>query len=292
VRASRFLAAATLTLLALAARDAGAWTCGAETNITVWPPPTVAAPLNVQPLVSIFDTTGMCIAPVCTTDAEHILLVRAPSRGRPSKPIQVELVRSWDFDTRLLRIIPAAPLEPNRRYEVRSRDPETAAPGSIGKLIGTFRTGTYVDKEAPRWTGPPRAVTHPLLPPPKRARERVVSLEPGPAQTQPYFEVFGPVAVDDHAATDDLGYLVWRASMNAELDYDEDPIGFFPHEPSRAASDRLFVVGPENECFSRGSPFWPNEPFKIGVRVVDLAGNASPPRETVVDFGPRKNPAK
>jgi hypothetical protein len=277
--------------------EAKAWTCGAEPPGFVLPPPTVAAPLNVRPVVRLKHWSWVKTCPSsqpCSADSMTMELWSAPRRGTPrvQVPADVTWARSDDVVTFVIR--PKAPLEPLRRYEVRGR-PDTTFPS---KLLGSFRTGNLFDKTAPEWRGLTRADFHPLLPPATPTRKGGAVVIPfGPQQTSPYVDVFGPSAVDDQAGGASLTYGLWTAKAGEKIDYSAVPAGFFRQDTSIAgtasgAMDRLFVAGAQNECFVRTLELPSAGKITIGVRAVDLAGNQSEASETTLDLGPPPAPTR
>ncbi|NUO50072.1 MAG: hypothetical protein HOV80_14550 [Polyangiaceae bacterium] len=273
-----------------AASEAKAWTCGAEPPGFVLPPPTVAAPLNVRPVVRLeYSRMQSCPPPlVCSADAATMELWSAPRRGKPREQVAADILSTRSDGVVTFVIQPKAPLEPLRRYEVRGR-PDTTFRST---LLGSFRTGNLFDRKAPEWRGTTRVDLHPLLPvaTPKRKSGPVV-IPFGPRQTTPYVEVFGPVAIDDQAAPGSLSYALWTAKPGEKIDYSAAPAGFFRQDTSIAgtasgAMDRLFVAGAQNECFVRSLELPTSGKITIGVRAVDLAGNQSEASETTLDLNP------
>ncbi len=277
--------------------EAKAWTCGAEPDGFVLPPPTVAAPLNVRPVVRLkyWPTVKTCPSTQpCSADAATMELWSAPRRGAPRVQIPADVTSARSDGVVTFVIRPKAPLEPLRRYEVRGR-PDTTFPS---KLLGTFRTGDLFDRKAPAWHGMTRADLHPLLPPAQPKRQGGVVVIPfGPQQTTPYVEVFGPVAVDDQAAPGSLTYGLWVAKAGEKIDYTVVPAGFFRQDSSVAGTasgtmDRLFVAGAQNECFVPTLELPQSGKVTVGVRAVDLAGNQSEGSETILDLGPPPAPVR
>jgi len=260
--------------------------------VTVSPPPTLAAPINVQPIVTVVvtDPHDGCLSPACDV-VEHAQIRSAPTRARASQVIEARVERLQTIQFTTLRIVPLAPLSPNRRYEIRGFSVWPLQEPERGRLLGTFRTGSYTDSAGPTWSGPARADAHSLAGPLRAARrgQGVISLPVGPEQIGPAFDVFGPTPVDDHTSPSSLRYAVWQAGDDGSIDYRRPPTAILAHEPKHDTEGRLFVAGAENECMRRAFPFPATGRYRVGIKVLDLAGNASSPGEVTIDFGGAPN---
>lgn len=144
-------------------------------------------------------------------------------------------------------------LEPDTSYELRD---------DADRVVGVFTTGSLADTAPPTWPGVTKAVTP--KPPAKSADEG------GPLEcSAPTLRLEGEMAAtDDLTARTDIRYALW---LGETLDYDQPPVTWTTVPDNwREATSFTLTYGLE----------LPKErPLKLGVRAIDLAGNASPPSE-------------
>jgi hypothetical protein len=278
-----FTVAATLASNALASQ------CFPEPGPFVLPLPTVAAPVNARPVVRLrlHDEDGSCPDAVCAEDVERIVLVEAPHRQRSPHEINVNITTATSGRTRTFYLAPSRKLSRETRYELRAVVSALDGQARPTTLLGSFRTGSLEDSKPPE-----AGVFDPIVVHPYRVPKGIIVLSNGPAQTESYAEVFGTPASDDQATGAALLYAVWSAPTGSEIDYARPPRGLFRPEPlfQQVTPRKLFDLGAESVCSvsSFDLPEWGG--LTVGIRPIDLAGNAGAVSELGIDLGPKPPP--
>ena len=121
----------------------------------------------------------------------------------------------------------------------------------------------------------------------------VLSLAEMFPQLAPYVAFRGPLPSDDGTRVSDLAFFVWSvpaAPRGAAIDYTRPPDAILsvPEVFRSSARTDAFLInwGSESSCDldTMATPR-PQGQRRVGVRVVDLAGNRSEPQERAIDFG-------
>ena len=248
--------------------------CGRGPDVGVLPTLAMLGPSNTHVWIRLpagWETRGICASRAdCPGGAFELSLRRAPVAGRPPLAIPVTTAHSRAGAFATEELVPAAPLEEGT-YEVWCVDRRNAA---RGRIVAVFRVGGEDDRTAPLWPG----VKSAWYVRPPASRGGVIML-PG--------ECGDPLVVLDVARAHDEGtrdegirYAVWKAAPGAAIDYRAPPLLFAAAELEGASGARIALGNTD----SGDSDFTGDggRPMKLGVRAVDLAGNASVPSEIVV----------
>lgn len=245
--------------------------CGLSPPVHTLPRRGVAAPLNAHVVVS---------RPSASSGYE-VTLTTAPARGAAERA-RIAVKRSVDANHAFehVELVPAAPLLPRTAYEVWGG----------GAIVGAFTTGDATDTSAPTWAGarggkayvPPKANA-------QRTTSRVIRLAEECGEPYVEIESIAPAA-DDQTPENDIRYALWAGDPKAALDYGKPPFGWCTIDVAAQRSSTLngrqpiFVLRYGNteglDDDLRELP--PMRPLLVGVRAIDLAGNASAPSELVV----------
>jgi hypothetical protein len=172
--------------------------------------------------------------------------VQATLKGPGAGP--VDLRRYGAGEERIIEMVPRAPLAGHARYEVLL--------GS--EVVGQFLTGDTMDQTPPTWDGLQSGQVAPGSDAGCGSGEMIVVLGLGKRD-------------DDATPAAYLRYAVWIGAPGKELDYGQPP-----RTVISAARDHL-ALGRESRC--NPSNFDLQGTFSVGVRVLDLAGNAGEPSE-------------
>lgn len=294
--------AAFVSLLACAAvvatsRDGHAWQCFPEPAGLMTPAFNVPAPRNTHVRVRLrhgpsrdTEPPAACEGPLCDAPGFGFALRPAghPDQTLPMVPTKVVAGEVAIFDLRPLTELPA-----RTRFEVYRTDRD----GRDVRLLSSFTTSDSVDRTRPVFPTMTRAVFHPFpLPRPPstsgRAPARKVITLDFLEQFAPYVGFEGPTPEDAETRRSDLAYFVWSAPAGpgaAPIDYNRPPDTIVSIPELFRAQERpeaLFFWGSQGICFldTMATPR-PKGLRRVGVRVVDLAGNRSEPQEREIDFG-------
>jgi hypothetical protein len=245
------VALAAGALAVSAPRPAHALSC-AGPRITMSPAADVAAPLNVRVVITIPLRTGLIQKP------QELSLVRVDLRERaePKKSVAVRRNDLGAGEQRQIELVPLAPLKPDVAYEVMLGRPDVS--GTPPVVAGAFRTGQEADEAAPVWNGVTRATIAP------RTRGHW-----GPSGPTASFHF--AAAGDESTPNEHLRFGVWLPDAAGRFDYNQPPATY-----TTAHGGDFFLSG--------GSPCgWATFKFpivtRLGVRVLDLAGNMGPASE-------------
>jgi hypothetical protein len=183
-------------------------------------------------------------------------------RKKGGEIVETEQRVVGEAELRTLEIWPKAPLEPRATYTL---DPK----GFAGKEKDHWRTHGEItttdapDTAPPAWSGAAVASYLPTGLP--------NNLGPGSCSVStPVVEIHAP-AKDDATATDDLVLGVWRVAAP-----DATPVAIVPLHDGKAYLGNTSYCSEDDFHVSKTKD-------KLVLRVIDLAGNASDPREVTVD---------
>ncbi len=277
-----------LLVLAITAptRSADALSCGYVAPWSSAPTPMQIAPLNTH--VWAFGPPAperSACAPeepqYCTERVYEFRLRRASRGASEGQDVPIEVVKSQTARQTAFEIVPKQNLEARRRYELWLLDSGEVYPT---RLLGTFRTGTAADQQAPKWSG----LTHSSWQPPKPVApghpRRVVL-----AWGSPGIPLFGAPAHDGPKPAW-IRYAVWTADPGQKVDYESPPTTYveeypapLPPENGPPQTGPLLEIGGSDGCWD--SPFVIPKDKKtilVGMRALDIAGNRSAPSELTI----------
>jgi hypothetical protein len=180
--------------------------------------------------------------------------VQASFRGPGAGP--ADTVRYGSGEERIIELVPRAPLAGHTRYEVLL--------GS--EVVGQLVTGDTMDQTPPTWDGLKTGEVSPGTDSGCGAGETLVVLGLGKRD-------------DDATPAASLRYAIWIGAQGKDIDYTQPPTTVVT-----ANRDHL-ALGRESRCNPANLDL--QGAFAVGVRVLDLAGNAGEPSEADI-----KLPAK
>lgn len=253
------------------AEPAFACSCGRR-EVEVVPNERLEAPLNARILVFLYADElhrhDPDLARNRAPDADELaridevtFLVRRLGR----RPLDVERRSFGAGDVRVLELRPREPLEPWRSYEVVA-----VFPSRQTRVLETFMSGDTPDHSAPQDTRLESARYNQQL----RMSGECNTGEPGiRLQTRVPHEATG-----DYVSIP-FTYEVWSATAGQTIDYDRPP------ETIVRDGGETFMLGHANRCNPRNFVL-PDRAtrLRLGLRVVDTAGNPGPVHEVVFDL--------
>jgi hypothetical protein len=245
---TRGVAIASGVALALAPGAASA-ICGQPPPVDVWPHhDSGAAPTNTRVVIAM--ARGW-------RRGATLSLRTAPLPGKPRAPIAAT-ERAWTTtDVERATLVPDAPLAPRTAYELWT---------SRGEIVGLFTTGDAPDTTPPTFRGVEGA----------RVLERTGPIECG----LPRLVANGKaLATDDRTEQRDILYAVWAEP--GAIDYTKPPRGWTTAEDDRRGRGFTLTYG-STEQGDDDLDLPAKRPLRIGIRAIDLAGNASAPSEVTV----------
>jgi hypothetical protein len=250
-----------LLLLAFLAapKIADACSCATLGTIRMLPGPRDSAPTNTHILLEVPLTDFLAARSLKMEDL--LVTLRGPKGAVP-----VEIARWGEADVRWIEIAPKAPLAAGTRYVVH------ISVGGKDSVLGQLVTADAVDQTAPAFEGVTKATVV------------VEKADPGRCTTgQAYVALSVGAVKDDATPPAALRFHVWRADDQGAVDYTQPPIA------TVAARGGELLLGHPSIC-SATTFVLPDRPrFKLAVKAVDLAGNASAPSLIDVSVPP---PAK
>ena len=235
----------------------------APPQVTVTPAPEVAAPLNARVVVTVPLHAGL----VSKLEELPGLPFVLREREEPKRLVPARREDMGAGQQRQGQLTPVGLLPKDTELEVvvklpRPADAATrfgpfAAGGEV--VVGSFRTGNDEDRAAPVWNGVTRATIAPKKPG-----------HWGPSGPTATFHF--AAAGDESTPNEQLRFGVWLPDARGRFDYSRPPTTY----ASAHGRGEFFLTG--------GSPCgWATFAFpivgRIGVRVLDLAGNMGPPSE-------------
>lgn len=265
------------------ARDAGA-ICGRAADASMMPPPiAVRAPINAQITLSLpssWRTQTLCAdePSKCVAGSFELALRAAPGdRATGVAPAAIDAAVTESMLGAIATVVmkPRAPLAPRTRYEVVRSDKS----GKVPLLVfGTFTTGDTTDDKAPAWSG---IASHRVGSTGPTKNKGVVTIAVECAANA--LDVVGAVATDESAPASALRYAVWIVDEGRAIDYASTPLAILEGrvEPKRGGGAEVAVTVPLDRD---GRLALPNgkKTAKVGMRAIDLAGNASASSEITV----------
>jgi len=254
--------------------------CGFVPEVSVLPFRGLAAPTNTHVwlrLRSDFRSTGIACgqhpSPECQRARRTFELRTAPTSA--ARPLVVSSTTSEivSGDSTFIELTPREPLRPSTAYEVWTIDDRGKAEPLV---LGAFTTGDRTDDSAPEWAGITGAAMFHAPPPGK------ISLSGECGQARLLLDLAVPT--DDPTPPSALRAAIWVTSPKSAIDYSKPPQVYEPLDyssnPVRSIAD---VIAGNADGYDDDLPIVDGKsPLRIGVRIVDLAGNASTPSETVV----------
>lgn len=216
----------------------------------------VPAPLNARPAL---------IAPATWRAGKPLVLATAPRSGTPSAHIAMR-ERAWaSAGHERIELTPAIELAPSTVYELQS---------DAGVIVGVFTTGTRPDTTPPSWVG---LTSGRLWQPPKRGGVVRIPMECGDDLV---FLESRAAATDDQTPAPSLRYALWAGDPKSPLDYKSPPLTWttVPETPRH-----LYLSFGTTEESLMDFDLPKTRPLKIGVKVIDLAGNGSPASELTLN---------
>lgn len=279
---ARTLSMAALVATTSWALDADA-ICGRAADASMVPPPiAVRAPLNAQITLSLpssWRTRTFCddaLSTTCSSGSFELALRIAPgdhATGAAPQIVDASLTESTLGAIATVVMKPRTPLTARTRYEVVRTDKAGKVPILV---VGTFTTGDATDDRAPAWSGITRhrvSSTEPI--------KGVVSIAEECGENA--IELEGMAAEDEGTPATALRYAVWIGDQGKAIDYTASPLAILEGKawPKHGGGNALVVTVPLERD---GKLALPNgkKTAKIGLRAIDLAGNASAPSEIAV----------
>jgi hypothetical protein len=177
---------------------------------------------------------------------------------------------------RTLEIWPVAPLAPNAFYVVarRGEPAEAKSPAGSPSLRADFKTTDQIDTTPPSWAGASAA---------RYLAQGVAGDRSSCAVHEPVIEIDAAEPKDDDTPATAIVLGVWLAGPTGAFDYAAAPAVI-----ARIGSGHAYL-GRTSYCSESDFPAR-KAALKLGLRALDLAGNASAPSEVIVD--PEGRPAQ
>lgn len=234
------------------------------------PPPIVVAPHRGLPVPT--NAHVMVTAPAAWRGDATLFLVTAPRTddGRVLPSTRVALrEQSWRAaGTERIDLTPLVPLSPSTAYELRS---------SRGEILGVFTTSVLRDERPPTWSGLQSGALYeaPASTPGSGGKKAIAPLECGSDRIR----LRGTsAATDDQTPTDEIRYALWAGTPGAPLPYASPPLTWSTRAtyPAQAQSPLEFALvygSTEQESMDFELP--KGRPLRVGVKAIDLAGNAT-----------------
>lgn len=259
-----------------------AWTntataiCGRPPDVSFVPYGDDSAPLNTHERITLVKTwrtqpiacsgaLGTPAAGACKPARMVLVLRTAPVAGKPMKEVPTDVRESVSAEIATVELVPRTLLAPNTRYDVWH---EAESDAHTRRVVATFVTSDITDLVPPNFRGI------------KSAHRVTSALE---------CETDG-VVVSVWAATDSvtpaaqLRYGVWVPQGDATIDYNAPPTLIVAAETLQGR-----IPDPSTVQLSLGAGALPDlavpkgaRTLRLGIRALDLAGNASPASETMM----------
>jgi hypothetical protein len=226
--------------------------CGRAPPVHVWPHGKTA-PTNARIAMTM---------PKDFRAGSALSLRTAPVRGAPSRTTIATRNRTWitsDFER--AELVPSSALAPRTAYEVWT---------ARGEILGVFTTGDGTDITPPSWVGVKAVRFYRTAP-----RPGIVTLSMECGSPRLVLDSDTP-ASDDQTAASDILYALWAEPLGTKLDYTKPPRSIVVAGP---AFGRGFTLYFGNDSYDDDIDLPRANVLTIGVRAIDLAGNASAPSE-------------
>jgi hypothetical protein len=244
----RIVSVLVMVAIALVARPYDAEACSCAPPRVRISPSDSDAPLNSTVLVWLPSYIGKA--------NEVTFSLRKKVSG---DPVAVDYRPTGAAGLAVVEMIPRAKLDPDTTYEVVMVK-GAAAPSPVG----AFATGKLPLHGVPQFKGIARASYYKAVP--------VCCMC---MTDQPYAQIELKDSIDDdQRANFRLG--VWMADANGKIDYTRAP------DTWQSGSTHLFLGNPST-CSPANFAFPLRKALKLGIKLVDLAGNASAPSEVTLD---------
>jgi hypothetical protein len=248
--------------------------CGAPPSATLSLDRLTLVPLNAHVWVRVNREAwagGLC-APAPCAQAELVLEVRAVSaKGSATAGIKTTVRESSSGTFATFELVPASRLMPRVAYEVWAVDRKRVAPST---KVGVFVAGDAPDTTPPTWKG---LVSARLEPAPGARRVGKVVQVPDECGAA-VLTVTAERPVDERTEPGALYFGVWVADEGGRIDYAAPPLVYARNPDFHERYSTLLLGNRPYDEFSDFEPPIAGAP-RIGVRVVDLAGNWSAPSE-------------
>jgi hypothetical protein len=175
------------------------------------------------------------------------------------KAVAVDIKQHPAGDYELVELVPKASLRGNTQYVIVDGG---------GKELGRFKTTAGANREPLIWHGVAKATT-----------ERYARGGGGSCITRRTFAKLAMAESDPPPpAGTRLIYAVWAADATGKLDYKKPPLTYAVDDPDELLLGSPSICRPDNVRFPDV------QTLKLGVKIIDTAGNASPPSEVTLDL--------
>lgn len=265
-------------LATMAVETSASAICGQLPEVTVLPHRGIDAPLDTHvwlELRSDWRTTGIGCDTEHPSDAcihaDNVFQLRtAPSPGGRPQVVTVDRKEITSGAFTFIELVPRDALAPKTHYEVWSVDRKRKAES---RVVGAFTTGTAVDDRAPEWLG----ITSVSMLPPVPAGTIYLAAECGDPRLS--FEIAVPS--DEQTPKSAMRAALWIVPAASKIDYDAAPTVLEPIDFFASKTGATILAGSTEEYFDDLPSVDGKTPLRIGIRILDLAGNASPPSEII-----------
>lgn len=234
-------------MIAIIARANDAHACSCSMPRISISPDGADAPINA--------TVVVWIPAYVSKGAEVSLSLRKKTSG---DTVTVDYRRVGSAAMTVIELMPKGKLSPNTEYEIVRSDQDAPA------VVGTFTTGTRELAGAPAWKG--------LA---KTGYFKAVPVCCMCMTSDPYAEIELAEKLDDNKATQ-YRLAIWMAGSDGKIDYRKSPVTY-------ESADNTLWLGHPSTCSPANFTFPKQKALKLGIKLVDLAGNASTASEFVLD---------
>jgi hypothetical protein len=244
--------------------------CGQPPPAVVSPHRGDTAPLNANVVMTM---------PSDWRAKSALTIKTAPAPGKPRVAVAAK-ERAWVTVTvERVELVPEAALSPSTAYEVWN---------ARGEILGAFRTGTTADTTAPTWGGLKSGHTYRITPISNVGGHKVITIdmECGEGLLDLFMDAY---AEDDQTPASSVRYALWAAAPPRAIDYTTPPLGWLTISPEQQKLAMRPGTPPSymldygtTESYSNDVVLPAIRPLKVGVRAIDLAGNATAPSELTV----------
>ena len=189
-------------------------------------------------------------------------------RKKSGDTITVDYKKVGSASMTVIEMMPKAKLTANTEYEVVRLE------GDVSGVIGNFTTGAKELTAAPVWKG---IKTSQYL------KDTAVCCVCNTSDPYAMIELAKPDG-DDKAAKQ-LRIGIWMAGSDGKIDYKKPPVTYEPF-------DQAFSLGHPSTCSPANFLFPKTKALRLGLKLVDVAGNASTASELVLDTTKPKRPTE
>jgi hypothetical protein len=174
--------------------------------------------------------------------------------------VAVDYRRSGSGAYGVVELLPRSKLAVDTEYKVMMVEG-----GGAPEAIGTFTTGKRTLSAAPEFTGFSKTGYF-------KDTVRCCMCRTG----EPYIQLTLKDPPDD-AKSSQLRFAIWAAGADGKLDYSKPPLTY-------QAAWNFVTLGHPSICGSANFSIPKQKSLRLGIKLVDLAGNASKPTEVTVDL--------